>query len=587
MSRKKILYGAGEMGKQALEHFSGITPNDVYCFADCFKGGTEHCGIPVVSFSEFLLICKDYDIVVTIYDIVKLMQKFGEYGVEDFTIYEDTSKITKQPCKEYSKAKKYEQHDPRQKILYGAGYFGKQALHYYGEEHVHAFVDRDKQKETYCGKQVLNPSDLNGMKDEYEIIICIGSYAKVVEYLKSMGVIDYKIFIAMDDVRCDKYFDSPQIMQTQIDEMTKIDFIKNPEYIDHYTDFYISYFRQIAKITKLKQPKRFVRHLDENKQYGIYNEIVKYAERTIEYYEAPSVHHSYGFAEDYLMEIQWYNLIQYGLAHRTWIHKHHKHCLYFAIGPVMNYVEPFYSNDQLCDIKSEWGRTLVIFPAHTNLFSKVTFDLHIFIEAAIEYAKSCNVNTIAVCSYWTDYNSELIQRFQSLGVRVVSAGFIDDPMFIRRLKSILQLADVIFTSSLGSHVGHAISMRIPVKCFSQEVDFYSPVFSIDVYYKHPSIVKLTNALIKNGDSGISEDLIKAFDPYLGFSQLKSKAEMGAIMDLSKLIIFNSDYKRSRYIEGIRKTYRDLQALDTDEGKLQFSLMKESLPHDYKEYLGEV
>ena len=48
VKKRKILYGAGAMGKRAFEYFTKDDPYSVFCFADTYKGGTEYLGKPVI-----------------------------------------------------------------------------------------------------------------------------------------------------------------------------------------------------------------------------------------------------------------------------------------------------------------------------------------------------------------------------------------------------------------------------------------------------------------------------------------------------------------------------------------------------------
>lgn len=84
--------------------------------------------------------------------------------------------------------------DARQKILYGAGFYGGQALNHYGFERVYAFTDMNKHGSEYLGKQVINPSQLCGLNGEYDIIICAWEHDGIQEYLQGIGVDDFRLF---------------------------------------------------------------------------------------------------------------------------------------------------------------------------------------------------------------------------------------------------------------------------------------------------------------------------------------------------------------------------------------------------------
>lgn len=81
-------------------------------------------------------------------------------------------------------------------VIFGAGNFGREALHYYGSRNVAAFADNDTGKagQYYCGKPVWNFEELCGVKGCYKIVIALNDYHGVVEQFKENGFTDYLIF---------------------------------------------------------------------------------------------------------------------------------------------------------------------------------------------------------------------------------------------------------------------------------------------------------------------------------------------------------------------------------------------------------
>jgi hypothetical protein len=83
---------------------------------------------------------------------------------------------------------------------------------------------------------------------------------------------------------------------------------------------------------------------------------------------------------------------------------------------------------------------------------------------------------------------------------------------------------------------------------------------------------------------ITQEQLDVYEFLAGFTQYKTKDELGAIFDLSRRIIQDCDYKRSRYANSVRYIYRELSRATSAEEKLQFRLMREALPDDYEDYL---
>ena len=86
----------------------------------------------------------------------------------------------------------------RKKVLYGRGYFGERAFNFYGDDHVYAFVDKNKHGTRYLDKPVFHPSTLTSLCKEYEIIVCVKDYDDVEAYLNSINVTEFRIYYEVD-----------------------------------------------------------------------------------------------------------------------------------------------------------------------------------------------------------------------------------------------------------------------------------------------------------------------------------------------------------------------------------------------------
>lgn len=82
----------------------------------------------------------------------------------------------------------------KQKILFGAGTYGKRAFDYYGDDLVYAFADTKKHGMQYLRKPVIDPCMLQNLSSEYEIIVCAVEHHSIMEFLNEIGAPDYKLF---------------------------------------------------------------------------------------------------------------------------------------------------------------------------------------------------------------------------------------------------------------------------------------------------------------------------------------------------------------------------------------------------------
>ena len=593
-SKKTIIFGANDMGKRAFEYFTKDNPNAVYCFADLCNAGTMFCGIAVISFNELVRIHDDYQIAICVFDLFKLVQDLVKAEIYNIFIWDDDILISDD--EKIEKSSSYNDYlrsleqttNSRKKILYGAGQYGERAYYYYGEELIFAFVDKKKCGTSFHGKTVLDPSELTHLHKDYDVVICVKQYDEIINYLSRIGVSDYYLFIGIGDVRADKpHFDSylkdtiydPML----IDEISKLDFIENPELLGEYYNIYTSDRRKNVQIrTKSNERLSEPRLIEENKKYGYFDSIRNYSQRDNYYYEAPAVCHGYWIKENPVL-IQWNNLIEPGTMMRGSYHSASKDCLYFIVGPYFQYSDSFYEETELTKQKEILGKNLTVFPVHSIPSTAVDFDCKKFVKAVLEEAK--DFDSLSVCMYHNDYYSETTKLFLANGAKIVTAGFISDPSFVKRLKSIMLMSDAVLTNGLGSHVNHALSVNKPVKLITQTIKAYSVFHDNDISAEiHGSPEFVLRRVLETDEYCVTKEQMDAYEPSTGFTKTKSKEEMGAIFDLSKRIIQNCDYKRSKYVDSIRQTYRDLQKAVTAEEKYMFQLMREALPEDYEDYL---
>jgi len=476
-----------------------------------------------------------------------------------------------------------------QKILYGAGRYGSKVFSFYGADKIYAFADMNKAGEMYMGKPVIHPNKLVSLSKEYELIICVAAYEEVMAYLKEMGVVDFYIYPLIDknNLRRNLFF---HVIEGSINdpvivgELKNLDFIEDSELINKYSaarEKFIEFPRSYVDKTDFFENTYNFGHFEENLYYGQYSEMLSYAGRELKIYEGPIVAHGYPISTPAKKPL-YCNLILAGEINKNSWHQHTKDLLCFEVGPYLNYAEGFYSKDDVLRLKSRQGRNLTVFPIHSTLDTKLIYDEKKFVTEVLKEADK--FDTLTICSHHFTYNSETTRLFKENGAKIVTAGFIYDPSFIKRLKTILEMSDSVVTNGYGSHIGHALSLNKPVKLLEQEVAIETPA-EFSIYTKNYITPKVAYEEVMCTDKyTITQKQLDVYEPSVGFTKTKTKEEMAAIFDLSLRIIQNCDYKKSRYVDSIRQTYRDLQKAKTDEEKLQFRLMVEALPVDYEDHL---
>ena len=134
-----------------------------------------------------------------------------------------------------------------------------------------------------------------------------------------------------------------------------------------------------------------------------------------------------------------------------------------VVGNYINYIKPLYSKRRMCAWKKRLGRTLLVFPVHSTYAGRTTYNQNFFIAHINDFCKEQSINSILVCLHPADIANGDEQAYLEAGFRIVTGGSGTDYNFMRRLKSIISLADVAITNALGTHVGYIISMNKPLK----------------------------------------------------------------------------------------------------------------------------
>lgn len=131
------------------------------------------------------------------------------------------------------------------------------------------------------------------------------------------------------------------------------------------------------------------------------------------------------------------------------------------IGPYIHYAESYVSLEEIAEIKRELGRVLLVFPCHSIETANVKYNFETLIQKVKELEISNCIDTTLYCLYFHDINKGEADRFIEAGKRVVCAGHRSDPLFLSRLKSLIQIADITASNGAGTHMGYCEYLQRP------------------------------------------------------------------------------------------------------------------------------
>jgi len=130
----------------------------------------------------------------------------------------------------------------------------------------------------------------------------------------------------------------------------------------------------------------------------------------------------------------------------------------YAIGPLIHYAPNYLNEEQL-------AKTILFFPSHSLIGLTNNYDCDWSYKKIKSISKG--FDTIRVCIYWKDILLGMHKYYQSKGLDCVTAGHILDPLFLSRVKSIIQNADLTVSNDASSPLSYCIYMNKPHVIFYQ------------------------------------------------------------------------------------------------------------------------
>lgn len=214
---------------------------------------------------------------------------------------------------------------------------------------------------------------------------------------------------------------------------------------------------------------------------------------------------------------------------------------HYAIGPYVCYADSWYDDALTERLHCDFGKTALIFPAHSYEGSSVSYEKGKFVSRIMDELSS-GFDTVLVSAYWHDADDELFTLFSEAGAKIVSAGIRSDPAFISRLKTMIRLSDVVVGNALGTHIGYALAEGksfVMTDWDSPEIDDYASGYSKDQLNGIEAVdLRVKKAFSPNRPDRLEQECI--FDTYWGGrGSVRSPEEISAMFGVSRDILHAS------------------------------------------------
>ncbi len=248
----------------------------------------------------------------------------------------------------------------------------------------------------------------------------------------------------------------------------------------------------------------------------------------------------------------------------------------YAIGPYIAYANHAYSDKKIFEEKKRLGKSLLVFPAHSIQGLDANYNFGDFIKEIKLIGE--DFDSIRICLFWKDILEGKYKYYLDDEFELVTAGNIYDPLFMPRLKTIIESSTVTMSNRLGTHVGYCVFMDKPHYICSSDVKLEKSKTDGEKISNHQyHFDRLFKESLDNDDN--ITDLIQEFsiyrenisrkqyefvNYYWGIDQIKSKHE---IRDLIFLLDGKYNYNHNVY----NTFFRQLDEINSLKAKVSEQL----------------
>lgn len=308
----------------------------------------------------------------------------------------------------------------------------------------------------------------------------------------------------------------------------------------YYQNFYINTKKhlKITNVETLSKPIHLFAFMmgtpelyKSNDWYGHATILKKFAGYQNDYQIKAAIEHGADLSQPWNRDIDcpFRVLLTYGKNCYNYLHGVNK--IVYTIGPLIQYAQSYLTPNQLSFEKNRLKKNLLVFPSHSTSVTDTSYDITALCNKLVTMKR--DFNSIRICLYWKDVNNGIHHIYRKFGFECVTAGHIYDPLFLPRLKSIIETSTMTMSNNIGTHIGYCIYMNKPHYYFQQELSFTGNVAKeIDIIKtteKSDSYESLRREFNTYKET-ISKQQYDIVNLYWGLDQIKTKEQLRQIFD---------------------------------------------------------
>lgn len=139
----------------------------------------------------------------------------------------------------------------------------------------------------------------------------------------------------------------------------------------------------------------------------------------------------------------------------------------YSVGPYIAYANHAYTKQKIIEEKKRLGKSLLVFPAHSLQGLDANYNFEDFINQIKSIGE--DFDSIRICLFWKDILEGKYKYYLDDDFELITGGNIYDPLFMSRLKTIIETSTVTMSNRLGTHLGYCVFMNKPHYLYSSNV----------------------------------------------------------------------------------------------------------------------
>ena len=216
------------------------------------------------------------------------------------------------------------------------------------------------------------------------------------------------------------------------------------------------------------------------------------------------------------------------------------------------YADTYYESIKFKVEKEKLGKNLLVFPAHSDGTSRAFYEFDNFINEINKIKNNNCFNSVTICLFWRDIARGFDENYIRHDFKITCAGHISDCNFFSRLRTIIELSDVVMANSDTSAMWYSLLLEKPFYLydddslrFENSIRFSDPEID-DGWYEIHKINKEIKE-IKKTFSEYTEVITNQqkilIDRYCDIKNFKSPDDIRNIFNESEQMYSIGDYKK--------------------------------------------